>query len=365
MMKKALLLVCALLVLPGCSSMVPQSNQPPEADIVSIAPAQVAEGQTVTFTGQGTDADGEVVGYLWRSDRDGELSRLRTFTTDSLSVGEHAIYLKVQDNNDAWSDEVEGSVKVVTAVAVKVNSFTVSPSTIEPGDDATLSWDVSGATSVSIDRGIGAVATSGSETVSPEATTTYTLTAIGAGPAATASVTVTVEQAVRRITLSADSNLSGYVRWSGVYRTVGIYVGDDQSNRGIQGFLTYNISRIPDDATITSVVVDMSEYDIPYDLPFPELGCLSAYVQSYSTLYGAYWMDDVDTSIGEWCDLTALDTPAEQSGFRRALQRRVGDGPFQFRLQFADKNTDSDDVQDLLHWQRDFLPRLIVEYQVD
>jgi hypothetical protein len=325
----------------------------------------VAEGQTVTFTGKGTDANGEVVGYVWRSDRDGELSRLASFSTSSLSVGDHDIYLKVQDNNDAWSDEARGSVKVVASVAVTVNAFTVSPASIEPGDDATLSWDVSNATSVSIDRGIGTVSASGSETVSPEATTTYTLTAIGAGPAATASVTVTVKQSAGRITLAADSNLSGYVRWSGTYRTVGMYVGDDQSNRGLQGFLTYSISRIPDDATITRVIVDMSDYDIPYDLPFPEMGCLSAYVQNYSTLYGAYWMDDVDSSIGEWCDLAALDTPTEQAGFRKALQRAVGDGTFQFRLQFAERNTDADDVQDLLHWQRDFLPRLIVEYEVD
>ena len=44
-------------------------------------------------------------------------------------------------------------------------------------DGFTLRWSVSGATSVSIDQGIGSVALSGSTTVSPDETTTYTLTA--------------------------------------------------------------------------------------------------------------------------------------------------------------------------------------------
>jgi len=365
-MRKALLLASVLLILSGCFPASVTANEPPEARIISISPKVVSEGQAVTLTGEGTDSDGEVVGYLWRSSLDGELGRLSSFKTAALSKGEHVIYLKVQDNNDAWSDEVQETVTVVAAVPVAVTSFTATPGTVERGDSVTLSWSVANATSVSIDQGVGTVPASGSMQVTPEATTTYTLTALGAGPAATAGVTVTVEQALRRITLSAETDISGYVRWTGIYRTVGIYVGDDQSNRGIQGFLTYRLSRIPDDAVIESVVVDMSDYDLPYESPFPEMGCLGAYLQSYTTLYGAYWMDDdVSSPMAVWCDLASLDTPAEQTGFKRALQRRLGNGSFQFRLQFADMESDYDDEQDMVHWQRDFLPRLIVEYYVE
>jgi hypothetical protein len=326
----------------------------------------VSEGQTVTFVGGGTDPDGEVVGYLWRSSLDGDLSRLSTFQTDTLSKGEHVIYLKVQDNNDAWSEEVKGSlVTVIAALPVSVTSFTAEPSTLEPGDSTTLSWSVANAATVSIDQGVGTVPASGSVQVTPDTTTTYTLTALGAGPAVTSSVTVVVEQPLRRVTLSADTDMSGYVRWTGIYRTVGVYVGDDQSNRGIQGFLTYNISRIPDDAIIVSVIVDMSDYDLPYESPFPEMGCLGAYLQRYTTLYGAYWMDEVASPMAVWCDTASLDTPAEQIGFTKALQRRVGEGPFQFRLQFAEGESDYDDTRDMVHWQRDFLPRLIVDYYVE
>ena len=259
---------------------------------------------------------------------------------------------------------MQGSVRVVASA--RINSFTASASSIEAGGTATLSWDVSNAGSISIDQGVGTVSTTGTVSVSPGTTTTYTLTATGGGATVTAGVTVAVEESARRITLAADRDFSGYVRWSGIYRYIGLYAGDDNSNRGFQAFLTYNISRIPDDATIERVIVDMTGYDLPYESPFPELGCLGAYAQEYTTLYGAYWMDDeVPSPIGEWCSLEELDTPAEQSGFRRALQRQVGENTFQFRLQFADRESDYDDVRDLVHWSRDALPVLVVEYTVD
>ncbi len=362
-MRKALPLLCVLL-LPGCSSTLAPVNQPPEADIVSISPVVLAQGEMVTLVGTGIDTDGEVVGYRWRSSRDGDFGRLAIVKTNALSVGEHTIYFTVQDNNDAWSDEVQGSVQVVAAA--RINSFTSSASSIESGGAVTLSWNVSDAGSISIDQGVGVVPATGTTSVKPTTTTTYTLTATGGGMSATASVTVTVKESARRITLTADRDFSGYVRWSGIYRYVGLYAGDDNSNRGFQAFLTYNISRIPDDATIQRVIVDMTGYDLPYESPFPELGCLGAYTQEYTTLYGAYWMDeDVPSPVGQWCGLEELGTPSEQSGFRRALQRKVGENTFQFRLQFADRESDYDDVRDLVHWSRDALPVLIVEYTVD
>ncbi len=74
-------------------------------------------------------------------------------------------------------------------------SLTVSPSTIEKGQVATLHWNAAGAQSVEISPGIGAVGASGSQTVSPTSTTTYTITATGSGGAASQSVTLTVTSA--------------------------------------------------------------------------------------------------------------------------------------------------------------------------
>ncbi|MGA7336684.1 MAG: flagellar motor protein MotB, partial [Candidatus Sulfotelmatobacter sp.] len=59
-------------------------------------------------------------------------------------------------------------------------SISVSPDTIEKGQSATLTWQTSNATDVSID-GIGAVQATGSQSVSPADSTTYHLLAKGAG----------------------------------------------------------------------------------------------------------------------------------------------------------------------------------------
>ena len=368
-MNRAVPLVCALLVLAGCSNISPQSNQPPEAYISSISPAEPTEGETVTFSGQGTDADGEVVGYSWRSDLDGELSRLPAFQTDSLSVGVHVIDFMVQDNNDAWSDRVHGPVNVLPAVAAgmaRVTDFEASPPTIEPGESVTLSWNVSDATSVSIDHGIGTVPASGSMVVTPDVTTTYELTATSGDFAVIASVIVRVQQADEsQVTLTADGELSGYIRSSGVERTIGMYVGDDDADRDIQGFFTFDISDIPDDATITRVILDLSGYDIPYALPFPGLGCLGAYVHEYGSLGGQYWTGKLTNPIGEWCNFADLDIPTRSPGFRDALQEELGESKFQFRLQFSDPRSDFDGIRDLLHWERGSLPTMIVEYHSD
>lgn len=366
-MKRALLFVCALVLLPGCSPSEPDSNQPPEATISSISPAEVTEGETVTFIGQGTDADGEVVGYYWRSELEGELSRLSTFETDLLSVGEHAIDLMVQDNNGAWSAEVRGSVMVLSATSAPatVGAFGASPSTIQPGESTTLSWDIFNATSVGIDQGIGTVEASGSLVITPDVTTTYKLTATGGGSTVTANATVSVEQPVSRVTLTADEELSGYIRSSGVERNIGIYAGDDDANRDIQGFLTFDIRDIPDDATITRVIVDLSAYDTPYDLPYPGLGCLRAYVHEYSALRDQYWWQELTEPIAEWCDFGDLDMPAGSIGLRDALQEGLDESRFQFRLQFTDPRSDFDDTRDLLHWERGNLPTMIVEYSSD
>ncbi len=74
-------------------------------------------------------------------------------------------------------------------------NITVTPPAINAGQSATLSWTTANATSASI-GGMGTVATTGSRTVYPTSSTTYSLTARGAGGNAEASARVTVSPAV-------------------------------------------------------------------------------------------------------------------------------------------------------------------------
>lgn len=76
--------------------------------------------------------------------------------------------------------------------AVRINSFTAEPRSIERGQSATLRWSVANATDISIDQSLGTVPANGSRQVFPANTTTYTLTARGSNGSDTRSVTVEV-----------------------------------------------------------------------------------------------------------------------------------------------------------------------------
>jgi hypothetical protein len=78
-----------------------------------------------------------------------------------------------------------------------ISNFNSSPSTINKGDSSVLSWNTTNCNSVSISPGVGSVNVSGSQSVYPTSTTTYTLTAYGSNNVAQSKTTVvTVNQPV-------------------------------------------------------------------------------------------------------------------------------------------------------------------------
>jgi peptidoglycan-associated lipoprotein len=72
-------------------------------------------------------------------------------------------------------------------------SLTANPSTIQRGQSTTLTWQTTNATDVTLE-GIGAVEANGSRQVTPSDSTTYRLTAKGAGGTQEATARVTVTQ---------------------------------------------------------------------------------------------------------------------------------------------------------------------------
>ncbi|MBZ5595204.1 MAG: hypothetical protein LAP39_23415 [Acidobacteriia bacterium] len=87
-----------------------------------------------------------------------------------------------------------------------IASFTASPATAQSGQSVTLSWSVTGATTLSITPAPGPV-TGNSVTVNPTATTTYALTATNASGSVTAATTVTITEAgVVAVSISPTSS---------------------------------------------------------------------------------------------------------------------------------------------------------------
>lgn len=87
---------------------------------------------------------------------------------------------------------------------VPTATISASPATVAPGKSATLSWTTAYASTVSINNGIGIVASSGSMSVAPNATTEYTLTATSTNGTATSVATVTVKASPATAKLSAS-----------------------------------------------------------------------------------------------------------------------------------------------------------------
>jgi PKD repeat protein len=116
------------------------SNVVPVATIDYIIPSQIVAGQTVYFTGHGSDADGAVIAYSWTSSIDGALGSTESISTAGLSIGQHTITFMVQDDKGAWSSPVTSTVTVSAAPTDRI---------IDNKDSTTSStgtWQVSGAT---------------------------------------------------------------------------------------------------------------------------------------------------------------------------------------------------------------------------
>lgn len=98
------------------------------------------------------------------------------------------------------------SIVITVNPAPIVINFDANPAVIISGASVALIWSVSGATSASIDQGVGAVSLSGNKLVSPTGTTTYTLTASGPAGTMSKSVVLTVNAPITAV-FNVDPNI--------------------------------------------------------------------------------------------------------------------------------------------------------------
>lgn len=82
------------------------------------------------------------------------------------------------------------------SITPHITGFEASSYKVQAGKPVTLSWSVSNATHVSIDPGIGTVSATGSRKITPESSTTYTLTASNSHGSSTAKIRVEVSGSI-------------------------------------------------------------------------------------------------------------------------------------------------------------------------
>ena len=164
----------------------------------AASPAHISQGQSTllswTTTGASTVSISNSVGSVAAN---GSVSVSPTTTTT---------YTLTATGADGKTSVTAAATVTVGGGAVpSIISFTVSPPVIAAGGQASLCWNVSNSTSVSVAPGIGNEPATGCTTVTPSATTTYVLTATNAVGPNQAVVTVSVGP-VQILSFSASSS---------------------------------------------------------------------------------------------------------------------------------------------------------------
>jgi hypothetical protein len=152
-----------------------------------------------------------------------------------------------------------------------ITTFAVNPAIVAAGQNAVLGWVVTGAQTVSIDNGIGPVPLSGTMSVVPPATTTYTLTAVNAAGSNAVTATVTVVGSLpvqlagqRTAILNILPDESGSLTKSGVdyARSNAVCAGDNPANQASRAFLSFDLTTLPPVAVISEAVLDLTGYSV-------------------------------------------------------------------------------------------------------
>jgi RHS repeat-associated protein len=176
------LLFTSLFILASCWE---NDNATPEAEPPSLSVAadpetiQLGESTTLSWSSTGADfCDIEPGVGSVAADGSIALSPAQTTTYTFTATGP--------------GGTATASTTVTVIHPAPSASISADQTSIMAGETALLSWSSSHADSAVIDNGIGAVSVNGSTTVSPAATTSYTIRVAGPGGTATDSVTVNV-----------------------------------------------------------------------------------------------------------------------------------------------------------------------------
>ena len=186
------------------------TNQPVTSDPatltvtpVAVAPSISAQPSNVTVT-VGNSASFSVtasgtapLSYQWQRNQTNISGATQsTYTLSTTALTDNGAIFQCAVTNSAGGVTSQFATLTVnpSPTAPVITSFTASPSTINLGQSTTLAWAVTGATSLSINQGVGTVTGLTSTQVTPTTTgtITYTLTATNAvgSPTSTAQVTV-------------------------------------------------------------------------------------------------------------------------------------------------------------------------------
>lgn len=145
-------------------------------------------------------------------------------------------------------------------------------------------------------------------------------------------------------------------------RTNANNAGDTDNDVGLQGFVTFDVSSIPNGATIKSARLVTISHDVLGD-PFGNLGCLRAYVDNYGSVgFEDFSPVGVTGALVRFCSEAQLaDSNLQKmsSSGIAGIQNALASDDFQIRLQYKDVHTNGDGIADVFRGSF----KIIVTYQ--
>ena len=181
-----LLALSLLLVVCGCAA--PQAARP-TINHFYANPASISKGDSCTLNWRVAGADTVTIDHA--------LGTMPAVGSCAVTPDETTVYELTATNRSGVTvadTTVTVSTKPQAADVPVINHFESTPNSVLPGGIATLSWDVTGASSVSIDKGVGDVEVQGRKGVIPSGTTKYMLMAVNASGEVSASTNVVVTE---------------------------------------------------------------------------------------------------------------------------------------------------------------------------
>ena len=160
---------------------------------------------------------------------------------------------------------------------------------------------------------------------------------------------------------------SGSVRSDGISNTSELSVGDTDLDKGIEMFLSYNISSIPSNATITEVKLDMRNNTTAGN-PFA-LGVLNLYQQDFGTLDATDYVftSPAGGNLADWGSSAVLNNLEVSQQLKNSLQSKLGTSSYQLRLHFLAQTNSNNTFDKLMYGSHPLTdpvnnPALIVTY---
>jgi hypothetical protein len=168
------------------------TTTPPVAPTLTFnaAPTAITAGQSSTLTWSSTDSTSCTASGAWT----GAKATSGTTSVSPMSTSTYSLYCTGAGGNTTVKSVTVGVTPTSTPPVAPTLTFNAAPTAITAGQSATLTWSSTDSTSCTASGAwTGAKATSGTTSVSPMSTSTYSLYCTGAGGnTATQNVTVTV-----------------------------------------------------------------------------------------------------------------------------------------------------------------------------